>query len=83
MKLGVEVGLGRGYIVSDGDPATLLKGAQPPPQFSAHVCRGKTTGWIKMPLRMDVGLGPGDNVSDWNPSPKKGDSSPYFSTHVL
>jgi len=39
MKLGVEVGLGPGHIVLDGDPAprslSPKMGAQPP--FSAHV----------------------------------------------
>jgi len=30
MKRGVEVGLGPGHIVADGDPAPLSKGAQPP-----------------------------------------------------
>jgi len=31
MALGMEMGLGPGHIVLDGDPATLLKkGAQPP-----------------------------------------------------
>ena len=29
MKLGTEVGLGPGHIVSDGNPADILKGAQP------------------------------------------------------
>jgi len=36
MPLGMEVGLGPGYIVLDGDPAPLRKGAQqrsPPPTF--------------------------------------------------
>jgi len=39
MKLGMQVGIGPGYIVLDGDPA-------PPPQrgttaqFSAHICSG-------------------------------------------
>ena len=33
MKLGMEYGLGPGHIVIDGDPALLLKGAQPPPNF--------------------------------------------------
>jgi len=32
MKLGMEVGLGPGHIVFDGDPAPL-KRAQPPPNF--------------------------------------------------
>jgi len=34
MELGMEVGLGPGHIVLDGDPATLLKkGAEPLPNF--------------------------------------------------
>ena len=38
-------------------------------------------GWIKMPLGMEVGFGPGDCVR-WGPSsPKKGHSPP-FSVHV-
>jgi len=37
-KLGMQVGLGPGHIVLDGDLAPLpKKGAEPPPQFSAHV----------------------------------------------
>jgi len=51
MKLGMEVDLDPGHIVSDGDQL---------PQFSAHVCSGQTVGWIKMPFGMEVGLGPGD-----------------------
>jgi len=31
--LGMEVGLGPGHIVLDGDPASPSKGAQPPPNF--------------------------------------------------
>ena len=34
------------------------EGAEPPRQFSAHVYRGQTPGWIKMALGMAVGLGP-------------------------
>jgi len=37
----------------------LPKGAQSPPQFSTHVCCDETAGWIKVPLGMEVGLGPG------------------------
>ena len=33
MKLGMQVGLGPGYIVLDGNPAPSPKGAQPPPNF--------------------------------------------------
>jgi len=36
------------------------KGARP--QFSAHICCGQMASWIKMPLGMEVGLGPGDFV---------------------
>ena len=44
-KLGMQVGLGPGHIVLDGDLASLpKKGAEPPPQFSAHVYCGQTAG---------------------------------------
>jgi len=57
MPLGMEVVLGPGHIVSDGDPVPPpKKRAQPPPQFSTHVCCGQTAGWIKMPLGTEVGL---------------------------
>ena len=38
------------------------EGAQP--QFSASVRCGQTAGWTKMPLGMEMGLGPGDFVFD-------------------
>ena len=61
MKLGMQVGLGPGVIALDGDPAP-----PPPkghnPQFSAHICCRQMAGWIKMPLGMEVDLGPGDFV---------------------
>jgi len=45
-------------------------------QFSAHICCGQVAGWIKMPLGMEVGLGPDDFVLDGDrdtaPLPKKG-----------
>ena len=34
------------------------------PKFLAHVCCGQTARWIKMPLRREVGLDPGDIVLD-------------------
>jgi len=44
--------------VLDGDPAPLpKKGAEPPPQFSAHVYCGQTAGWIKIALGIEVVLG--------------------------
>jgi len=36
MPLGMEVGLGPGDIVLDGDPAPPQKRVQQPPHFSAH-----------------------------------------------
>jgi len=53
MKLGMELGLGLGHIVSDGDPAPLSQEGHRP-QFSVHVCCGQTAGWIKMPLCREV-----------------------------
>ena len=83
MKLGVQVSLGPGHIVLDGDPP------QPPPkehtpQFLAHICCGQMTAWIKMSLGMELGLGPGDFVLDGDPaspSPKGGGAFPQFSAH--
>jgi len=124
MPLGIEVGLGQGHIVLDGDPAPLpKKGTEPSifgpcllwpnswmdqdatwfgrrsrprrhcvrwgpsspplkghsPQFSANVRCSQTAGWTKMPLGMEVGLGPGDFVFDGNPAPlpQKKEHSPH------
>jgi len=50
-------------------------GTSSPPQkehsspILAHVCCGQTAGWIKMPLRPRVRLGPGNIVLDGNPAP--------------
>ena len=48
------------------------KGAEPPPQFSAHFYCGQTAGCTKMPLGMELGLSPGDFVL------KRGRSPPIF-----
>ena len=75
MPLGMEVGLGPGDFVLDGDPALPSpKGGQSPsPQFSAHFYCGQTAACIKMPLGMEVGLIPRDFVLDGDlaPSPSK------------
>jgi len=39
------------------------------PQFLAHFYCGQTAGWIKVPLGMEVGLGPGNIVLDGDPAP--------------
>jgi len=77
MPLRVEVGLGAGDFVLDGDAAPTPKnGAEPPLQFLAHVYCGQTAGWL-----LD---------GDPAPSPKRGLDShlaepprpfPQFSAH--
>jgi len=75
MKLGMQVGLGPGHIVLDGDPLPLPKGGgRAPPQISAHVYCGQTAGWMKLVLGMEVGLSTGNFVIDGDPAllPKRG-----------
>ena len=64
----MQVGLGPGHIVLDGDPAPPPKGAQPPPIFGPYLLR-KIPAWIKTSLGMELGLGPGDFVLDGDPAP--------------
>ena len=68
------------------DPAPLSKrGGGQSPQFSAHVYCGQTAVCIKMPLGMEVGLGPGDIVLDGAqlPVPKMGtEPPPQFVAHM-
>jgi len=49
MKLGMQIVLGPGHIVLDGNPAPLHQRGTAP-HFSAHICCGQMAGWIKMPL---------------------------------
>jgi len=44
MKLGIEVGLGPGHIVLDGDPAAPQKGHSPPPIIGPHLLW--PNGWM-------------------------------------
>jgi len=62
MPLGMEVGLDPGDIVLDGTQLPPQKRATAAPHFSAHVCCGQTGGWIKVRLRTNVGLDPGNIV---------------------
>jgi len=129
MALGMDVGLGPGHIVLDGNPASLSKkGAEPPPNFGpisivvkplyvsgttwyggrpqpmrhcvtwgpsspspkreqppilANIRCGQTVGWTKMPLDMEVGLGPGDFAFDGDPAPPENRAQPHlFLAHV-
>ena len=45
------------------------KGHTHPTQFLDHVYCGQMAAWIKMPLGMEVGLGPGHIVLDGDPAP--------------
>jgi len=84
MPLGTEVDLGPGHIVLDGNPAPPRKGAQQSRHFrglwTAHVYCGQTAGWIRIPLDMEVGLDPGDIVSNGTQlyPQGKGHSSPQL-----
>ena len=82
MKLGVQVGLGPGHIVLDGDPAPLPpKGHSVTAPILAHICYGQMAGWNQMPLRMEVGLCPGRIVLDGGPAPpprERGTAPPSF-----
>jgi len=64
MPLGMEVGLGPGDFVFDGDPATPEKRAHLPHPILAHVHCDQMAGWIKMTLSMEVNVGSGDVVLD-------------------
>ena len=66
MALGTEVGLGRGNIVLDVDPAPQKRHS---PQFSAHVNCGQMAGFMRIPLGTEVGLSPDDIVLDGDPAP--------------
>jgi len=57
---------------------TPKKGAEIPPEFSAHVYCGQTAAWIRMPLGMKVGLGLRDIVFDVDPAtPRKRAHPPH------
>jgi len=61
-----------------GTQLPSLKGQSP--QFLANVHCSQTAGWTKMPLRMEVGLGPGDFVFYGDPAlfRKKAQPPPNF-----
>ena len=58
------------------------KGVQHPDFWPMSVVV-KRLNWNQVPLSMEVGLGPGYIVLDWDPAPpKKGHSIPHFSAYV-
>jgi len=69
----MEVGLGPGHIVLDGDPAPLPKRrTQQPPNFRNMYCGEMVAGWIQMPLGKEAGLSPGHTVLDGDPALPQG-----------
>ena len=86
----MEVGLSPEDFGLDGDRALLPSkkgggGRGRGPQFSAHGYCGRTVGWIKMALGMEVGLGPVHILLDWDtaPLPNKGAEPPIFGPSLL
>ena len=88
MKLGMQVGLGPGHTVLDGDPSSLSpKGHSPTtPQFLARISCDQMAASVKIPLGMEVGLSPGRLCVRWGPhSPpqKRGPSRQIFGPCLL
>jgi len=85
IPLGMEVGLGPGDFVLDGDPSTPEKGQTHSTQFFAHVYCGHTAGWIKMQLDTEVNVGSGVVVLDGVAAPPKRGTAPLpiFSSCLL
>ena len=83
MTFGMEVGLGPGDFVFDGDPATPRKKGTPTPHPIFGPCLlCQTAGWIKMPCGTEANLGPDRRCVRWGRSyPLKG-AQPQFSTHA-
>ena len=84
MPLGMELGLGPGDFVLDGNPSPppAPKGGEAP-KFSAHVYCGQTAACIKMVLDIVVGLSFGDFAFDRDPAPSpKGGGAEPISAHV-
>jgi len=73
----MEVGLGPGDFVFDGDAAPTEKRARPHPIFGPCLL-WPTVGWIKMPFDMEVNLGPGDVVLDGVAAPPEIGTDPSF-----
>jgi len=79
MALRMEVGLGQGDFVFDGDPAPPRKRGTAPTEFLADVYCGQMSGWIKMPLGTEVDLVPGHIVLDGDPAYlERGRAAPSF-----
>ena len=84
VPLGMEIGLGSGDIVLDGDQLPLSKkGGTTPPNLWPMYC-GQTAGWINRSLAMVVDLGPWGILSYGDQAPpKRGNSLPILGPCVL
>jgi len=81
MKLGIQVGLGPGHTVLDGDPAPPQK--RHSHQFLADVYCGQMAVCIRIPLGTEVGLRLGDIVLDGDTGlPPLMGHNPQFSANV-
>jgi len=82
MKLGMQVSLGPGYMVLNGDPGPPpSKGHSP--HFSALICCGQMAWWTKMPLGRKVNV---NIVLDGDPAPppqKSGQSPTILGRYLL
>ena len=80
----MEVGLGPGDIVLDGNPPSPKRRTAAPTFWPMYIV-AKRAGWIKMPLGMDVGLGSGHILLDGDPAPpaKRGTAPPIFGRCML
>jgi len=70
------------HCVTWGLSSPIPKGHSP--KFSAHICCIKMAVWVKMPLGMEVGLGPGDFVFMGSRSPPQtgAEPPPQLSAHL-
>ena len=80
----MQVGLGPGHLLLDGDLVPTPPKGPRPPQFSARICCGQMVAWIKISLGM--GLWPRRLCVRWgprSPSPKGGPSPQIFGPCLL
>jgi len=84
VKLSVQVGLGPGHIVLDGDPAPSFGGGTAP-NFRPMSVVAKRLDGLRCHLVSEVGLGPGDFVFDGTqlPSEKRAQPHPIFGLCML
>jgi len=85
IALGMEVGLGPGHTVLDGDPTPLPKnGVTAPPKMGIapnfwFMSRDQTAGWMKTPLGTEADLSPGHIVLEGAQFPREmGRAAPTY-----